>query len=130
MAPSTGAWYASREEAVMKRADFDVAERIVTEFVKADLDGYFKGAFVFDPIRVEPQIDYWGGGEEYLEVIIVFDGDQKRLSPRWTVGLTSRLRNRLEDMGIEAFPVTRFMEKSDWTGYERAMKAKGAVATA
>ena len=73
----------------MKQADFDFAEKVVTEFVKADLDGYFKGAFVFDPIRVEPQIDYWGGGEEYLEVIIVFDGDQKRLSSRWTVGLTS-----------------------------------------
>lgn len=120
-----------RKEAEMKQAEFDFAEKVVTEFVKADLDGYFKGAFVFDPIRVEPQIDYWGDGEEYLEVIIVFDGDQKLLSPRWTVGLTSRLRDRLEDAGIEAFPVTRFMEKSDWKGYERAMnKAKGNVATA
>ena len=120
-----------REEAAMKQADFENTEKVVTEFVKADLDGYFKGAFVFDPIRVEPQVDYWGDGEEYLEVIIVFDGDQELLSPRWTVGLTSRLRDKLEDEGIEAFPVTRFMEKSDWKGYERAMKkAKGNVATA
>ncbi len=115
----------------MKQADFDFAEKVVTRFVKADLDGYFKGAFVFDPIRVETQIDYWGDGEEYLEIIIVFDGDQKLLSPRRTGGLTSRLRDKLEDEDITAFPVLRFMEKSEWMGYERALnKAKGKVATA
>ena len=115
----------------MKQADFDFAEKVVTEFVKDDLDGYFKGAFVFDPIRVELQADYWGDGEDCLEVIIVFDGDQKLLSPRWTVGLTSRLRDKLEDEGITTFPVTRFMEKSDWRDYERAMNGwKRNVATA
>ena len=115
----------------MKQAEFDFAEKIVTKFVKDDLDGYFKGAFVFDPIRVTLEIDYWGDGEEYLVIIVVFDGDQKLLSPRWTVGLTSRLRNKLEDEGIMAFPVTRFMEKSDWRHYERVTNgSKRNVATA
>ena len=115
----------------MQRSEFDRAEKIVVAFVKDDLDGYFNGSFVFDPIRVEAQADCWGDGEECLEVIIVFDGDQKLLSPRWTGGLPSRLRDKLEDEGIAAFPVTRFMEKSDWKRYERAMNgAKGGVATA
>lgn len=115
----------------MKQSEFDRAEGIVVKFVKDDLDGYFKGEFVFDPIRVAPRIDYWGDDEEYLEVIIVFAGDQRRLSPRWTGGLPSRLRDKLEDEGIAAFPVTRFMEKSDWKRYERAVNGgRGQVATA
>ena len=39
----------------------------------------FQDEFVFDPIVVRPEIDH--DGDEYLEIYVVFDRDQKNLDP-------------------------------------------------
>ena len=65
----------------------------VKEIVKEDLEGHFKDRFVFDPIVVEPAVDEFGDGtgETYLNILIVFDGDQDGLDPAWTAGLIGRI---------------------------------------
>ena len=58
--------------------------------------------FVFDPIVVVPMVDEFGSdasGETYLRIIIVFDGDQKRLDSRWTSSFIRRIRPKLIEAG-------------------------------
>ena len=73
--------------------------------------------FVFDPIVVVPMVDEFGSdasGETYLRIIIVFDGDQKRLDSSWTSSFIRRIRPKLIEAGIEEFPSPSWVEKSDW----------------
>ena len=73
--------------------------------------------FVFNPIVVVPMVDEYGSdasGETYLRIIIVFDGDQKRLDSSWTSGFIRRIRPKLIEAGIEAFPSPSWVEKSEW----------------
>ncbi len=51
----------------------------VADIVRELLTERFKDEFVFDPIIVEPKFDH--DDEEYLNIYIVFDGDQDRLDP-------------------------------------------------
>ena len=54
--------------------------------------------------------------------MIVFDGVQKALDPRWTsglIGLIRRIRPKLIEAGVEESPSPSFVEKSecrDWSG--------------
>ena len=72
---------------------------------------------MFDPIVVVPMVDEFGSdasGETYLRIIIVFDGDQKRLDSSWTSSFIRRIRPKLIEAGIEEFPSPSWVEKSDW----------------
>ena len=66
----------------------------------------------FDPIVLEHEIDY--EGDELLWIKIIFDGDQGKLDPRWTNRMFLFLDPALENLGITAFPITSFIEKSEW----------------
>ncbi len=73
-------------------------DKIVETIVRETLaERFTDDEFVFDPIVVVPLVDEFGDGdgEEYLRIIIVFDGDQKRLDPGWTSGLIRRLEPKL-----------------------------------
>ena len=72
----------------------------------------FKDEFVFDPIIVEPATDPWGG--DYLDVFIIFDGDQKNLDPGWTGGMSRRLGPELDRLGVPSVPSFAYVEKSEW----------------
>jgi hypothetical protein len=72
----------------------------------------FKDKFVFDPIIVEPAISHYG--DEYLDVFIIFDGDQKKLDAHWTAGLTVLLGPKLDELGVDSVPVVSYVEKSEW----------------
>lgn len=98
--------------------DHELSE-LVGRFVRMDLEGRFRGAFVFDPILVEPRTDH--DGEEYLRIDIVFDGDQRELDPGWTSGLLLRLHLELRELGITSIPSLHFIKKSEWKEYARAM---------
>ncbi len=100
----------------------------VADIVRTTLVEHFADKFVFDPIKVIPAIDEFGDGdgEEYLRIMIVFDGDQKALDPRWTSGLIRRIRPKLIDAGVEEFPSPSFVEKSEWPRLERSLKRAGA----
>ncbi len=86
----------------------------VANIVRETLAQRFKDEFVFDPIIVEPKIDQ--DGDKYLNITIVFDGDQKHLDAGWTLGLTRRIRPKLMKLGIDDFLFLSksFIEKSEW----------------
>ena len=96
----------------------------VRELVAEDLEGRFGDEFAFSPILVETRIDYWGDGKEYFLVSIVFDGDQRNLDPHWTGGLVMRILPEMRKRGIEAWPVPRFIAKSEWDAHERKESRK------
>ena len=72
----------------------------------------FGDDFVFDPIWVEQKVDH--ADEDYLELHIVFDGDQEKLDPGWTVGIVRRMRPALLAIGVNELPDHAFYEKNDW----------------
>ena len=66
----------------------------------------------FDPIVLEPDIGYQG--DDLLLIKMIFDGDQGKLDPRWTNRMFLFLDPAMENLGIKAFPITSFIEKSEW----------------
>ena len=77
----------------------------VAGIVKDLLTERFRDEFVFHPIVVRPEIDH--DGDEYLEIYVVFDGDQKNLDPGWTLGLSGRIWPEVEAMGVPGVPEYR-----------------------
>ena len=84
----------------------------VAGIVKDLLTERFQDEFVFDPIVVRPEIDH--DGDEYLEIYVVFDGDQKNLDPGWTLGLSARVWQEVAEMGVPGVPGISYVEKSEW----------------
>ena len=85
----------------------------VADIIRKLLDDKFGDALVFDPIIVKDAVDIVDG-MEYLRITIVFDGDQKLLDPKWTVGLTGRIRRKMAELDMYELPVYLFAEKSEW----------------
>ena len=86
----------------------------VEDFVRKDLGGRFKDEFVFDPIIANPELDWWG--DEFIHIYIIFDGDQKKLDPRWTKGIERRLLEHLpEREWPPSTPGHSFISKSEWS---------------
>ncbi len=84
----------------------------VENIIKKDLEERFKDEFVFDPIIVNPELDHYG--DEFLHIYIVFEGDQKKLDPKWTVGIEDRLLMQLAEDELPHTPGHAFIEKSEW----------------
>ena len=93
------------------------ASKKIENIVLEDLNERFAGKFVFSPILVEPYIT--DDGFKYLDISIVFDGDQKLLDPGWYANFIPRIWLKLEEAGIEGFPSTSLIEKSEWKSYNR-----------
>ena len=92
-------------------------EKVQTIVRETIAERFSSDEFVFDPIVVVPMVDEFGSdasGETYLRIIIVFDGDQKRLDSSWTSSFIRRIRPKLIEAGIEEFPSPSWVEKSDW----------------
>lgn len=104
------------------------AKEKVKAIVRNALEKRFADDFIFDPIVVIPEVDdYSDDYLEYLNIIIVFDGDQANLDPSWTGTLIGRIRPHLIAAGIEEFPVPSFVVKSEWKSMERHMKKWGRL---
>ena len=84
----------------------------VENLVRKDLEGRFKGEFVFEPIIVNPELDHYG--DEFLHIYIEFDGDQKKLDSKWTVGMVDRLLMQLTEGELQNTPGKAFIERSEW----------------
>ena len=97
-------------------------KNIVASIVRADLGQRFSDGFVFGPILVEP--DTAADGFEYLDIKIIFDGDQKLLDPIWTGTMIGRVLDKLEEQGIEGFPLLGFIEKGEWLSVNRRHKSR------
>ena len=84
----------------------------VEDFVRKDLEGRFKDEFVFDPIIANPELDWWG--DEFIHVYIIFDGDQKNLDSKWTLGIEGRLLDYLPEGALPHTPGHSFISKPEW----------------
>ena len=84
----------------------------IAGLVKDLLIERFHERFVFDPIVVQHEIDH--DGDEYLDIYIVFDGDQKNLDPGWTIKIPGHIWPESIAIGVPSVPGISFVEKSEW----------------
>ncbi len=89
----------------------EIIER-VEAFVRKDLRERFKDEFVFDPIIVNPELDHYG--DEFLHIYIIYDGDQKRLDSKWTLGIEGRLLDHLPENELPHTPGHSFIPRTEW----------------
>lgn len=78
--------------------------------------------FIFDPIRISVQVDEYGPDatdEEYLAILIVFDGDQNNRDASWTSGIIGKLHRKLMAVGINDNVAPLWIEKSEYDDIER-----------
>lgn len=87
-------------------------EEKFAEIIRKELKARFHDEFVFEPILVQADVDL--DGTPCLDAYIVFDGDQKKLDPSWTVTLPRLLWSRSESLGYPGLPTQWFVSKSDW----------------
>lgn len=87
-------------------------EQEVVAIVRKELDERFPKGFTFDTIYVEPRADY--DGDRFLQLYIVFDGDDDLLDPDLTSTLLGRIQPQLTALGIGYFFIKSFVEKSEW----------------
>ena len=80
-----------------------------------------KGRFVFDPIRIIPDVDFYD--DEILNVIIVVDSDIENpwMGPGFTPKLIRRIKDYLQAAGMNHFPVPYYVGKWEWPEYERGL---------
>ena len=87
----------------------------VTTIVRDTLTEDFGDEFTFEPVAVVEDIDEFTDDEqEYIEIIIVFDGDPGRLDPDWTSGFIRHIRSQLIEADAPQIPIPSFIEKSEW----------------
>ena len=84
----------------------------IAGMVKNLLTQRFQNQFIFDPIVVRHEIDH--DGDEYLNIYVVFDGDQKDLDAGWAVKLSGHIWPESIAMGVPSVPGLSFVEKSEW----------------
>lgn len=109
----------------------ELCEKVAS--ITADLlEEHYGDKFVFDPIVVIPEIDdhYSDDVFPYLEIYIVFEGDQSKMDRGWKGDLIGLLIDELEEVGIDDFPSPRFVPKSGWNNLERKLKRKPNFAIA
>ena len=85
----------------------------IAEIVKADLDQRFAGEYEFDFIVRDPVESVYG--DEYIPVIVlVVNGNGEILDPDWLKGVIRRIRPKLVQIGVSAFPSLRYVDESEW----------------
>lgn len=92
------------------------------ELLGAALFKRFQDKFVFDPIDVITGFDEWDN--EYLDIAVVFDGDQRLLDPALTTRAERQVRWALYDQGITQYPIVSYTEKSEWERPLRRRKGR------
>ena len=76
------------------------------------LDETFQGTVTFDPITVEPIVDFYG--EDTLEIIVVYDGDYSLLDPHKLIRISSEVDDILYDLGFRNFPLKSYIAKDEY----------------
>ncbi len=97
----------------------DEATEEIRNKLRDMLSERFRDEFKFGPIVVIPRVDQ--DGDAYLRSYIVFEGDQKKLDPTWTLRLSSLLWSRAEELGYPGIPVQLFVKKSEWPALEKRL---------
>lgn len=113
-----------REKTVLSEEYIATVTAIVRETLA---ERFTDDDFIFDPIVISTQIDEYGphaSGDEYLVIVIVFDGDQKNLDSSWTSGIIGRLHRKLMPVGIYYDVAPLWVEKSEFEDIERRWRRK------
>ena len=76
------------------------------------LDEAFQGTITFDPITVEPIIDYYD--EDNLKIVVVYDGDYDLLDPNKLNRIFSELNDVLYDLGFTNVPMESYIPKDEY----------------
>lgn len=76
------------------------------------LNEAFQGTVSFDPITVEPIVDYYG--EDNLKIVVVYDGDYALLEPSKLIRISSQLDDILYGMGFRNFPSESYIAKDEY----------------
>ena len=97
----------------------DTATEAMERLLWGELHGRFEGELDFGPIVVLPRVDQ--DGDAYLHAYIVFEGDQDRLDPTWTLRLYSRLWPRSVELGYPGIPMQSYVAKSEWPALKKKL---------
>lgn len=62
-------------------------------------------------LSMRPEVD--GDGDEFIWVRLIHDREPGMLGSELQLGLMRRLRSRLEEVDVDAFPVLSFVARSD-----------------
>ena len=76
------------------------------------LDEAFQGTITFDPITVEPIIDFYD--EDNLKIVVVYDGEDALLDPNILNGIFSDLNDVLYDLGFTNVPMESYISKDEY----------------
>ena len=95
------------------------------EIIKEKLRDRFEDEFDFGPIVVMPRIGH--DGEGYLHSYIVFDGNQEKLDPAWTLRLSRSLWPCVEELGYPGIPIQLFVKRSEWPTSEKKVASFGSL---
>lgn len=99
----------------------------VREIVQADLDEHYHRGIAFGPIIVEWDVDEFDDrAPVYVDIKIIFDGDQKNLAPHWISGMIPRIRPKLMEIGIDEYPIPSFIAKNEWNQWLRLNRRRAS----
>ncbi len=87
----------------------------VKQIFAETLDERYAGQLEFDPIIVKPDVDYYG--DDYVRVLLVVNGNTDLLDASWNVGLITRIRDKLDKIGIYEFPSPYFIDSKEFQYY-------------
>ena len=85
------------------------------------LNDHYKGAVGIDLVTVIPDVDM--DGNDLAQIIVVFDQDDPNLIAGGVakLNLTPQLFDYIGDLGLDHFPVTHFIGKSEWPEYKKGL---------
>ena len=75
----------------------------------------YAGQLEFDPIIVKPDVDYYS--DDYVRVLLVVNGDTDMLDSKWDVGLITRVRDKMDKLGIYELPSPYFIDSHEYQHY-------------
>lgn len=92
----------------------------IEEAIRAILKAELPDIFHFDPILVEGRTDH--DGDRYFHAYIVFDGDNDKLDPAWTMTLPGKLWDLSMEMGYPGIPINSFIPRCEWNELQDALR--------
>ena len=84
----------------------------VADIARDLLNERFGNDLVFDPVFAKSLVDHYG--DDYIQLYLVFDGDEKKLDLDWTIEMVFEMEPALNELGVYDLPGKFFIKKSEW----------------
>lgn len=91
--------------------------RATEDKMKELLAQTFQGKIVFNPVTVEPATDHYG--DDNLEIVVVYEGDDALLDPNELNAISSKLGDVLYKLGFLNIPVESYIAKDEYPEWVR-----------